>query len=167
MIKIPHFERHTKNMTKLGFFICGMVVGSAVFMSVHNHNFNLLYEKYQEVESENTELKDELATLNKYRTKQAIISKIHVRIIPKENDPPIDEVLENEMETNVRNALKLYIGQPVTKLSTLEDQKIAQGLINKRFFINNTDYVMETKSFVLIHSELTVWVTAKPFVPPR
>ncbi|UKS24340.1 hypothetical protein LOZ80_22240 [Paenibacillus sp. HWE-109] len=129
-------------------------------MSIHQHTYNQLYVEMHKYLEENRELRLDIENLNKTRNKQSLINIINVHLLPKNQDDLISEDIQKEIEGDVKNELKLAIGQKATYVK--DSQPLYERLITGRTYIlHDKKYIVEVKSIVLIQTELTVWITAQ------
>ncbi|OGX68431.1 MAG: hypothetical protein A2189_01840 [Paenibacillus sp. RIFOXYA1_FULL_44_5] len=162
-MRVPDFARYRSWLSGIGLFVSGIIVGSALFMAVSQHNFNILYVKYLDLQKQKQDLEIENQTLNKYKKKQTVISRIEVHIEPQKGDKPLDEVIAQEIEKKVQQELDFYIGKQTADLSTPEQQTIMKQMINRRYFIHNVDYQIKVNTIVILYSHLNLWIEAKEF----
>jgi 6-pyruvoyl-tetrahydropterin synthase len=144
-------------------FLSGMIVGAAVYMSVHQHNFHELYIMYQDVLAEKEKLQTEIKKMDNIKTSQNVIKSIDVRLLKNDADPEIDDVTLNEIEKAIYQDLKKFVGQKVSTFAVLEDTDTMSELLKRRYWIKDKDYSVQLKSTSLIQTKLIVRVTVKEF----
>lgn len=167
-MRMPDFSKFAGWLPGLGLFFSGMIIGSAVYMSIHHHNFNLLYDKYQDLLKEKDDLITEMKTeMNTKRTTQPLISKINVKFAEDVKEENLDDIIENELEKKVRDELKMFIGKPANRLASPEEQDLIRSLVNKRYLVKDKDYIAQIRSLYIIQSELTLWITVKEFIKAK
>lgn len=159
-MRIPPFSRYQNLLASFGLVVSGAIIGSAVYMSVHQHTYTQLYVEMHKVLQENRDLRDDIESLNKTKNKQSLINVVNVHLTPKTQDDLISEDIQKEIEGDVKNELKLVIGQRATYVK--DAQPLYERLITQRTYVlHDKKYIVEVKSIVLIQTELTVWVTAE------
>jgi hypothetical protein len=159
-MRVPPFDRYRRLFSGLGLMAAGAIIGSAIFMSIYQRNFNLMYIKMHNYQEENTKLMQDIDSLNKTRNKQTLVSFINVYLQNPENEEILSENIQKEIESMVKKELKLAIGQKaayVRDAQTLYEQLISQKILT----IHDKNYTVQVKSIILVQTELTVWITAK------
>ncbi|NEW07770.1 hypothetical protein GK047_17355 [Paenibacillus sp. SYP-B3998] len=159
-MRIPPFARYKRILTSAGLMASGAIIGSAIYMSIHQHSYNQLYVQMHKYLEENSDLRADLEALNKTRNKQALINVVNVYLLPKNQNDLISEDIQKEIEGDVKNELKLVIGQ---KAAYVRDARLLyERLITQRTYtLHDKIYTIEVKSIVLIQAELTIWITAE------
>ena len=159
-MRIPPFARYQRLLASLGLMVSGAIIGSAVYMSIHQHTYNQLYVQMHTYLEENRDLRSDIDNLNKTRNKQALINVVNVYLLPKNQANLISEDIQKEIEGDVKSELKLIIGQKaayVRDARALYERLITQ----KTYTLHDKKYTIEVKSIALIQTELTVWITAE------
>jgi hypothetical protein len=159
-LKIPPFNHYRPFLAGFALFISGAIVGSAVYMSIHQRSYNILYVKMHNFQRENYDLQQDIESLKKTRNKQALINVVNVYLQTQENEEPFSADIQKELEGNVKKELKLVIGQ---KIAYVKDARpLYERLISQKIFmIHEKKYAVEIKSMVLVQTELSVWITAR------
>jgi len=159
-VRVPPFDRYQRFLAGFGLFLSGAIIGSAVYMSIHQHTYNQLYVQMHKYLEENRDLREDIDNLNKTRNKQALINVVNVYLVPKNQEDIISEDIQKEIEGDVKSELKLVIGQ---KAAYVRDaHPLYERLITQRTYtLHDKKYVVEVKSIVLIQTELSIWITAE------
>lgn len=159
-MRIPAFNRYRRGLAGFGLFLSGMVIGSAVYMSMHQHSYSIVHEEKERLKNENKNLKEDLSKMNTVKNRQAYISLISVDL---ETDAkhPIDPKSESEIVKAVKTDLEALRGKPVARVK--EDLQLYRKLIDNKVYVDifDRDYVVSVKSVVVIQSELIFYITAK------
>ncbi|KQX45896.1 hypothetical protein ASD40_18855 [Paenibacillus sp. Root444D2] len=159
-MRIPPFARYQRLLSSLGLMLSGAIIGSAIYMSIHQHTYNQLYVQMHKYLEENRDLLDDIENLNKTKNKQALINTVNVHLLPKNQNELISEDIQKEIEVDVKSELKLVIGQKAAFVR--DSQPLYERIITQRTYIlHDKKYVVEIKSIILIQTELTVWITAQ------
>jgi hypothetical protein len=159
-LRVPPFARYQRLLANFGLLVSGAIIGSAVYMSIHQHTYNQLYVEMHMYLEENKDLRDDIDNLNKTRNKQALINVVNVYLLPKNQDDLMSEDIQKEIEGDVKGELKLVIGQRATNVR--DARLLYERLITqKTYVLHEKKYTVEVKSIVLIQTELTVWITAE------
>ncbi|MFD0692467.1 hypothetical protein ACFQZT_00015 [Paenibacillus sp. GCM10027628] len=159
-MRVPPFARYQRLLAGFGLLLSGAIIGSAVYMSIHQHTYNQLYVQMHKYLEENDDLKRDIESLNKTRNKQALINVVNVYLLPKNQEDLISEDIQKEIEGDVKSELKLVIGQ---KAAYVRDARpLYERLITQRTYtLHDKKYIVEVRSIVLIQTELTIWITAE------
>lgn len=159
-MRVPPFAQYQRFLAGFCLFVAGATIGSAIYMSIHQQQFSLLYVQMLKYREENKKLRDNLESLDKYRYKQSIINVVNIYLQNPEEEPPLTEDIQEEIKTAVRKDFKLVIGQKVAYAR--DAQPLYEKLISQKTYrIHEKNYLVGVKSMVLVQSELSVWITAK------
>ncbi len=159
-MRVPPFYHVVNWMHGLGLFVSGMIIGSAIFMSVYQHNFNLLKIENNELRREANRLRDDNDALNKYKNKVTIIKSVVVRLDP-DPEEEIDRVAENVLIEKVEDDLKIVRGKPIAKMAS--DAQTYWRLVDGKNYIGiqDKDYRVHVKMMAIVYSELQVTIAAE------
>jgi hypothetical protein len=159
-LRVPPFERYSRMMAGFGLFLSGMIVGSAVYMSIYQHNFSLLYVKLHKYQEENAKLLQDKEDWNKNKNKQTVINTVNVYVDNAPSEQRLTEDIQAEIEKDVKLDLKLVIGQKINNFK--EARQLYEQLISqKTYVVHEKKYQVQVKSILLIQTELSLWITAK------
>jgi hypothetical protein len=159
-LRIPPFGQMQRFLAGLGLFISGLIIGCAVYMSMHQHHFSLLYIQMHKLQGENIELKKDLESLKKSRNMQSIINVVHVYLQNPPEAEPLTADIQKEIEVAIKEELKLILGQKVAYVT--DARPLFEKLISqKTYLIHDKQYSIDVKSMVLVQTELSIWITAK------
>lgn len=159
-MRVPPFNQLQRFLSGLGLFISGLIIGCAIYMSMHQHHFSLLYVQMNKLQEENKDLKLDLESLNKYRNKQSIINIVHVYLENPPDKEPFTADIQKKIEAAVKEELKLVIGQKVAYVS--DARPLYERLISQKVYsIQDKLYEIQVKSMVLVQNEFSVWITAE------
>ncbi|MCR8643707.1 hypothetical protein NV379_13700 [Paenibacillus sp. N1-5-1-14] len=149
-------------------FVCGGVVGAAVFMSTHQFNFDKLVTENDQLRRENKNITDDNDNLMKYQKNNSLIKLINV-YYTNDSSEKLNESIQEELKKRVKNELKIIRGQRIS--SANRATPVYEKLISDKTFYNvfEKNYRVQVKFIELIGTELNVWFTAKeaPTNPPR
>lgn len=159
-MRVPSFQRFGRFMQVVAFFVCGMVVGSAVYSALENDQVDQLMR-------ENYELKDQLTTTNKdleqiQELRKGNVIRIIVPFIEAPQDgASIDVVTEKELKDRLKSDLKIFIGRSIYKIGS--DSQLARNLLEQKIYdnIGDIDYEVSLKTILVVDGVLQVWVEAK------
>ncbi|MZQ84983.1 hypothetical protein GQF01_22990 [Paenibacillus sp. 5J-6] len=159
-MRIPPFARYQRLLANFALMVSGAIIGSAVYMSIHQHTYTQLYVEMHKYLQENRDLRNDIDSLNKTKNKQSLINIVNVHLVSKNQDELISEDIQKEIESDIKSELKLVIGQKATYVK--DAQPLYEKLITqKTYILHDKKYIVEVKSIVLIQTELTVWITAQ------
>jgi hypothetical protein len=164
-MKRPFQWNFTSLARGLGLFLSGAIIGSAVFMSIFQHNLNVVITNLRELQDSNEKLVYDNESLKKYKNRLNVISVVHVHLIPNERNPLPSDVV-SELERRVKNDLKIIIGQKSSVLNN--SPELYKQLISQKtyFGIHDRHVTVTVQTIVLLQTELTFWITAEPFTAP-
>lgn len=162
-MRIPTL-RQAANWTRyIGIFLAGIIVGSALFMSIYQHNFSLVVIDNISLKSRLDDLSKENESLNKYKSNESVIKSISIYIREGDNAAKLDQVTEDKIKRRVYHDLKILIGQQNANASTLH---IVQKLMNRKMYasIQDKDYIVQLQTILVLRTEMKVWLEARPFI---
>jgi hypothetical protein len=163
-MRIPTFERFQRFMQVSAFFVCGMIVGSAVYSALENGMVDGLIR-------ENYRLQDQLGTIKKeYEQVQQLRNENVIRnIVPfveeTQGKSTIDIVAETELKKRLKEDLKIFIGRSIYKIGS--ESQLVRNLLEKKIYdhIGDQDYEVSLKTILVADGVLQVWVEAKVHRP--
>ncbi|GIP33696.1 hypothetical protein [Paenibacillus sp. J2TS4] len=157
-MRVPNFDRYLHWLARLGLFLAGMIIGSALFMGIYQQNFSLLANRNADLEQEIRVLQSEIETYSKNKKQAAYIGGVFVHL---EEGHELDDLSKVELERRVHRDLKIVSGKLVADFK--KDPKLYMKLIEKPYpGVYDKDYQVEVKTLMLVQSELRVWFEAKP-----
>lgn len=163
-MRVPPFERYVRFLSGLGLLLAGAVIGSALFMGIYQQNFSQLVLDNQKLGQENAQLKREVDSLNKNKNRQSVVGKIVVNVAKVDGETdPLDESIATEIKKRVYADLQVLIGQPLSAIAA--NPQLYQNLVDKKIYtgVHEKDYVASLKTMMISPSQLTVWITIRPF----
>jgi hypothetical protein len=163
-MRIPTFERFQRFMQVTAFFVCGMIVGSAVYSALENDRVNQIIQ-------DNYKLQDELDTIKKdldyvqQRSKENVIRNIVLFIEEPQGKPVLDIVTQKELKKRLKEDLKIFIGRSIYKIGS--ESQLARKLLEQKIYdhIGDQDYEVSVKTMLVVDGDLQVWVEAKVHRP--
>lgn len=159
-MRVPSLERYAHIFQAVGIFIAGGIVGAAIYMSLHQHLFNEIWVKNYEYQEKIKDLESDLKNINKLQSEQGIIAKVNVHVENEEGKPPLDSVIQKELEAKVRSELKFLIGKKSADVQ--ENPDIYRKLLANRTYygVQGKDFRVEVHALFVNGSQLTYWLTA-------
>ncbi|WP_438431894.1 hypothetical protein [Gorillibacterium sp. sgz500922] len=164
-MRVPPFERYPGLIAAFAIFVTGFIVGSAVYMSFHQHQFNLLVERNAHLQSELDEAQEDIRSQTNLRNKQSIIAQVKVMLAPEQSDG-MDELTRTALRKAVHEDFRTAVGASVGAVRSTPQLflKLADGKVYP--IVRGKDYRVRVQTLVVAQSELTVWITAKEYVKP-
>jgi hypothetical protein len=162
---VPPFERYRGLLSGFGLLICGGVIGSAVFMSIFQHNFSILKMNNDRLAVENKRLTQDNLALTKFKNRQSVISKVDIHLAGYGNGTAaLDKAVELALLDRIRSDLQVVVGQPLSAVTA--NPQLYQNLIDRKVYYNlyEKDYIVYLKTMLLSPSQLTVWVTVSELI---
>ncbi|MFC5405459.1 hypothetical protein [Cohnella soli] len=163
-MRVPSFAKFRKFMQVTAFFICGAIVGAAVYNAM---KLDLIDRVYRD----NYELRDQLETLKndmklaKETRKENVVRQI-VTIL-EQNDrvgTDIDILTQTELKKKLKRDLEIFVGLSIYKINT--HAEFARKLLgNKVYESGDRNYKVVIRTMLLVDGVLQVWASAEE-VPP-
>ncbi|WP_018756087.1 hypothetical protein [Paenibacillus terrigena] len=161
-MRVPPFSRYRHLMRFVAIFLCGMIVGSAVYNGFFHLQFTHLTNINSDLRAQIEQYKDDIEALNKYKNQHTSIRKIQVYIIKQANEKDqIDLEIENELKKQIREDLQIFLGRDMFKISS--DAKFASELIKHKVYkdIHDQDFKIQIRTMLVNDGLLQIWVDAK------
>lgn len=164
-MRVPTFQRFRKFMQVTAFFVCGMIVGSAVYNAL---KINLV----NEVILDNYELKDQLATMKldlqlaqQVRKENVIRSIVTIFYTEQDEADNIDILTQKELKKRLKEDLSIFLGRSIYVINT--DAIFARQLLQTKSYdhIEGSDYKVTLRTMLVVDGVLQVWVDAKKHLP--
>jgi len=164
-MRIPPFERYPGLIAACAIFVTGFLTGSAVYMSLHQHQFNLLVVRGAHLQSELDEAREDIRSQTNLRNKQSTVAQVKVLLNVEQSDK-MDELAQNALRKAVHDDLQTAVGASVNavRVSPQLFLKLADGKIYP--VVRGKDYRVRVQTLVVVQTELSVWITAKEYVKP-
>jgi hypothetical protein len=164
-VRVPTVEWLRPYMRAMGLVLAGMVIGSALYMSIYAHNFSILFDDNQRLNSENQEIRKELEPLIRKQNHQIIIRQIKINMTTVGASGTI---LEDAVITELRRALlrDLELVRGTSIDSVTHTLIVAKGIIKRKIYrlSGEKEYTLEIPMIIIKNSELTIWVEARPYI---
>ncbi|WP_128894688.1 hypothetical protein [Longirhabdus pacifica] len=165
-MKLPSFYPIMRRLQFISIFICGMIVGAAVFMVLYQHNMEEMFTINDSLKSELGELQALNDDLTKYKGKENIIRSIIVNVEDEDEEEALEEVIKNELKARVLKDLQFLKGLSISKIIPTTDNtpQTLKKLYNKLHTnIHENNYVVQIETIIAIHGELRIWIVAKEY----
>ncbi len=163
-MKVPTRAWFNPYMRAIGLIAAGMVIGSALFMSIYQHNFSILYEDNQRLRTENEEIHKELEPLIQKKNNKITIRQIRIHIQSNAADNPLEEAAVSELRRGLQRDLELLRGLSID--SIIDSLTVAKGIIKRKVYrlSGEKEYTLDIPMIIIKNSELTIWVEAHPYI---
>ncbi|GIQ69864.1 hypothetical protein DUZ99_07220 [Xylanibacillus composti] len=164
-MRVPPFSLWMHRIRLGAIFLCGAIVGAAVFMSIVQHNFHLILEDNSRLTEENNKLKSDIVDLEKHKNSQTVIRSIDVRIEAEPGAKPLEEVIQNRIRHHVWEKLRdIWVGQKISVLDSGAQhvKSLYSQLIRDQ---DGKDYMVRISSLFVIYGELRVWIEVEEIKP--
>ncbi len=162
-MRVPPFSRYRHLMHSFAIFLCGMIVGSAVYNGFFHLQMTQLTNKISDLQAENDQYKKDISSLNsKFKNQHTSIRNIQIFIIEKANDKDkLDPEIENELKKKIRDDLEVFIGRDMFKIS--QDARFASELLKDKVYkdIHDQDFKIQIRTMLVNNGLLQIWVDAK------
>lgn len=165
-MRVPSFERFRRISAAGAFFVCGMVVGAAVWSGLANEEMNQMLLRKIELEEQIAGYKDDLKRLQNDTEKGSVIQSITVFIEEPEGKNSIDLVTEKELKKRIKDDLAGFRGRRIYDIG--KDARFARSLLEKKVYsgIGENDYEVRIMTMLVADGVLQVWVEAKIHLRP-
>ncbi|MEF3307587.1 hypothetical protein PV433_01590 [Paenibacillus sp. GYB004] len=144
-----------------GLLFSGMIIGSALYMSMHQANFSQLVKRNTELFDENENLKKEIQNLNKFKHSQSVVKKITVRLEKSTLDPLVEQELRQQVQKKLE---PFYEGHSLSIFTAgKESERLAeirklQEIVTNQYSVNDQSYKLEATGIAIVQTELIVFV---------
>ena len=162
-MRVPSASWFSLYVRAFGLVIAGMVIGSAVFMVIYQHNFELLYLDNQRLAEENSDLRKTLEPYVK-DNRQSVVRQFKLHIYSDWGDKAPDEITTTDLRRKLQNDLESLRGR--TFESAADSLLVARGIIHRKIYKleDNQEFTIELQLVVLKGDTLTIWSNVKPYV---
>lgn len=163
-MKIPTRAWFNPYMRAIGLIAAGMVIGSALFMSVYQHNFGILYEDNQRLIGENDEIRKELKPLLRKQNNKITIRQIRIHVQSSTGVDPLEDAVTSELRRGLQRDLELLRGTSID--SVTDSLLVAKGIIKRKIYrlSGDNEYTLDIPMVIVKNSELTIWSEARPYI---
>lgn len=163
-MKVPTRAWFNPYMRAIGLIVAGMVIGSALFMSIYQHNFGILYEDNQRLRNENEEIHKELEPLIQKKNNKITIRQIRIHIQSSAAGNPLEEAAVSELRRGLQRDLELLRGVSID--SVIDSLTVAKGIIKRKIYrlSGEQEYTLDIPIIIIKNSELTIWSEAHPYI---
>jgi predicted Holliday junction resolvase-like endonuclease len=158
-LRVPSFDMVMRYAQGIGLVICGMVIGSAVFMMIYQHNFNELIKLNVSLQTEIEDLQSRIEGLSKDKDHSNSINTIQVSI--EKSDEKIDEIIQNELRNRVKKSLNSLVGQSADTI----DPRMARELFGEKLYpnIHDRDYIVNIRTMLISQGTLHIWISIEVY----
>ncbi len=164
-MRVPSFERFQRISAAGAYFVCGMVVGAAVWSGLASESFNQVMLKNIELTQQIDSYKEDISQLKSNSDRESVIKSIVVFIEEPPNEEPVDVVTEQELKKRVKQDLNGFRGRRVYSIG--EDAPFARTLLqNKIYSIGDAEYTVKINTMLVADRVLQVWVEADVYLRP-
>ncbi|THF73311.1 hypothetical protein [Cohnella fermenti] len=155
-MRVPDFQRYRKGLQSIAFFLCGMIVGAALYNAMVVDQSNRIIEQ-------NFDLKEQLSLTEaqlQANKKVTVIRSIVSFVLEKDGKPPLDKAAEAELKTKLEKDLSILIGNSIYDIGS--DAELVRKLIAGKPYETamGKTYTVSIRTMLLADSVLQVWVEA-------
>ncbi|CAM3879637.1 hypothetical protein COLU111180_12225 [Cohnella lubricantis] len=154
-MRVPDFKRYRGFMQSLAFFVCGMIVGAAVFHA-------MVLDQTNRIMVQNYEIKEQLNLAEKQLQANRQVSVIRSIIVfvlkPDGGKASLDAVSEVELKKAIEKDLSILIGRSVYNIGS--DAELVRTLLQGKVYtdIGGKDLTVNIRTMLVADSVLQVWV---------
>lgn len=163
-MRVPSVDWLMKYMRAGGLIAAGMIMGSAYFMVLYQHNFSLLYMEKEQLQAENDDLKKQLEPFRENQNRSAFIHQITIRLLIPSGAEALDEIAEMQLKRLLASDLDLLRGRSPD--SAADALVIAKRIINRKIYSleKDRDYRLDIQLVLIKSGELQIWAEARPHI---
>ncbi|MBB6694176.1 hypothetical protein H7B90_22490 [Cohnella xylanilytica] len=156
-MRVPDFKRYRGSMQAIAFFVCGMIVGAAVYNAMILDQTNRIMTQNYEIK-EQLELAEKQLQLNR---QVSVIRSIVIFVKPPEGKPALESVVQVELKEALEKDLSILKGRSVYEIGT--DAQLVRRLLEGKVYtdIGDKDYGVQIKTMLVADSVLQAWVEAE------
>jgi hypothetical protein len=164
-VRVPPFYRYRKWMQSAAFFVCGSVVGAALYSGLASDQYDRIMRRYIELTAEVEQYKRDIAQLNQFKNKATVISSIVVYIEEPQGRTPMDASSQKELKRRVTEDLSIFLGRSVFNIGS--DAQLARKLLEGKIYeqIGDKAYRIDLTTVLVAERVLHVWIEARPDLP--
>lgn len=130
-MRVPTFERFQRFMQVTAFFVCGMIVGSAVYNALKINVVNEVIQKNYELKDQLETVKTDLELAQQVRKENVIRSIVTIFRTDQGNSENLDILTEKELKRRLKEDLNIFLGRSIYTINT--DAEFARKLLNKKY----------------------------------
>ncbi|WEK53249.1 MAG: hypothetical protein P0Y55_11680 [Candidatus Cohnella colombiensis] len=163
-MRIPNFARFQRFMQLTAFFVCGMIVGSAIYSALLNDQYNLAIISNRELIDQLDSIKKELKQKEEIH-KSNVIKRIVAHIEEQQGKSPIDKITEGELKKRLRADMEIFLGRSIYSIDS--DAQLARILLESKVYedIGDKDYEVNIMTILVVDNVLQIWVEVKLHLP--
>lgn len=156
-MRVPPFDRFRRLMQIAAFFLCGMIVGSAVYSALMNDQYDRVIEKNHLLEQQIDSLTQSLNNEQKIR-KSSVIKNIVPYIVTAPGEPELGVLTETEIKKRLKADLDIFLGRSIYNIDT--DAPLVRKLLNKIVYedIGDKEYEISIQTMLVADGVLQLWV---------
>lgn len=151
-------------MQLTAFFVCGLIVGAAVFNALKIEQYDSLAQENVLLTQKLAELTSDLKQAEQIR-KTNVIKSIQPFILEQAGKPELGVATEAEIKKRLKKDLDIFIGRSIYNIDT--DAPLARKLLNKIVYedIGGQDYEVSVQTMLVADGRLQIWVNAIVHLP--
>jgi len=165
-MRVPSFERFQRLSAAGAFFVCGMIVGAAIWSGLAQAQYSEIVRKNMELTQQNDTYQEDLNRIKDDSSKLTTIRRITVYVENPQDKPPLDAIAENELKKRVKNDLDGFRGRSVYQIG--KDAQFARSIFENKLYsgIGDDDYEVRITTMLAADGVLQVWVAAEVHLRP-
>lgn len=155
-MRVPSFYRFRRFMQVAAFFVCGTIVGSAVYSALMNDQFDNAIVENRLLRQQVDAMKESLDKAEKIR-KTSVIRNIVPYVIVPSGEPELDVLTETDIKKRLKSDLDIFLGRSIYNID--KDAPLARKLLNKIVYeIGSKSYEITVQTMLVADGVLQVWV---------
>jgi hypothetical protein len=157
-VRVPSFERFQRISAAAALFICGLVVGAAVFNGLNHAALSNAIDENYKLREQAENHQDQINRLNEDLGKESVIQAVVVYIEEPAGKPSVDVVTEKELKRQLKQDLSVFRGRKIYTIG--RDAPFTRKVLEKKIYsdIGQNDYKVRITTMLVADGVLQVWV---------
>jgi hypothetical protein len=161
-MRVPQFERYSRLLFGTGFFLVGLIVGCALFMSIYQANFSLIsiQNKQMRTKIEGLENSNRILDQKDKKFTNPDIHSIKVIFERRSESSKLDEISENELRQKITHDLQFLNGTDIRKIKA--EPLLYRNLLEGKTYqaVQERDYTIYVRTLIVIDNQFIVSLVA-------
>lgn len=159
------FAKYGRGMQAAAFFLCGIIVGAALYSAVVIDQTNRILQNNYELK-EQVELAEQQARQRERPDAgETVISSIVLYVNEAPGQEPLDTVTERALkERLLKNLKRSFMGRKIFDIGS--DAALTRSLLEGAVYpdIEKKDYTVHIRTVLAADGRLTLWTEASPLL---
>lgn len=164
-MRVPVFAKYGRGMQAAAFFLCGMIVGAAVYSALVLDQTNRIVLNNYELKEQAELAEQQARQKEKPNAGETVISSIVLYVNEAPGREPLDAVAESALKEKLMASLKRsFMGRKIYDIGS--DAALARSLLDGAVYpdIEKKDYTVHIRTALAADGRLTIWAEAAPLL---